>query len=82
MCMTDVVDTHPRYSEDMRTNIVIDDDLMTKAKRLSGLASKREIVEVALREFVARRDQQWLLDMIGADPEFDVEDDDDRYRIG
>jgi Arc/MetJ family transcription regulator len=64
----------------MRTNIVIDDELMTKAKRLSGLETKREVVETALREFIRRRDQQWLLDMIGSDPDAEIDADDDRCR--
>jgi Arc/MetJ family transcription regulator len=65
----------------MRTNIVIDDELMTTAKRLSGLDTKREVVETALREFIDRRDQSWLLDWFGMDPDAWVPDDDDRYRI-
>lgn len=33
----------------MRTNIVIDDDLMADALRTSGLKTKREAVELGLR---------------------------------
>jgi len=33
----------------MRTNIVIDDKLMTDALRVTGLKTKREAVELALR---------------------------------
>ncbi|MEM1412780.1 MAG: type II toxin-antitoxin system VapB family antitoxin [Pseudomonadota bacterium] len=36
----------------MRTNIVIDDELMAEAQRLSGIGTKRETVEQALRLFV------------------------------
>lgn len=36
----------------MRTNIVIDDDLMTEALKASGAASKREVVEEGLRLLV------------------------------
>jgi len=36
----------------MRTNIVIDDDLMRAALRASGLKTKREVVEEALRTVV------------------------------
>ncbi|MEH3102132.1 type II toxin-antitoxin system VapB family antitoxin [Sphingomonas adhaesiva] len=36
----------------MRTNIVIDDDLMAEAAIRSGLKTKREVVEFALRRFV------------------------------
>ena len=33
----------------MRTNIVIDDKLMTEALRVTGLRTKREAVELGLR---------------------------------
>jgi Arc/MetJ family transcription regulator len=63
----------------MRTNIEIDDELMANAKRVSGLTTKREVVDKALREFVSRRDQQWLLDAIGAFPDFGIIDGVDIY---
>jgi Arc/MetJ family transcription regulator len=36
----------------MRTNIVIDDKLMTDALRVTGLRTKREAVELGLRTVV------------------------------
>lgn len=36
----------------MRTNIVIDDDLMREAMKASGLPTKRATVEEALRRFL------------------------------
>ena len=42
----------------MRTNIVIDDELMLEAARLSGLPSKREIVEAGLRLLVQMKQQE------------------------
>ncbi|MFY8140434.1 MAG: type II toxin-antitoxin system VapB family antitoxin, partial [Caulobacter sp.] len=33
----------------MRTNIVIDDDLMEEALKATGLSTKREAVDLALR---------------------------------
>ena len=41
----------------MRTNIVIDDDLMAEAIRLSGLSTKRETVETALRIMIELKKQ-------------------------
>jgi Arc/MetJ family transcription regulator len=38
-----------------RTNIVLDDDLIKKAMRVSGAKTKREAVDRALRDMVARR---------------------------
>jgi len=47
----------------MRTNIVIDDDLMAEALAVSGLSTKRETVELALRTFLRLKKQgeirQW-----------------------
>jgi Arc/MetJ family transcription regulator len=45
----------------MRTNIVIDDDLMQQALQLSGARTKREIVELALRRFVQLKRQEEIL---------------------
>ena len=41
----------------MRTNIVIDDDLMKDALRASGMKTKREVVELGLRTLVRLRHQ-------------------------
>jgi Arc/MetJ family transcription regulator len=41
----------------LRTTIDIDDDLMRKALRLSGLTTKKEVVETALRLFVQTHSQ-------------------------
>ena len=38
----------------MRTNIEIDDAVMDEAQRLTGARTKRETVDLALRELVAR----------------------------
>ena len=39
----------------MRTNIVIDDDLMEEALRLARAKTKKEVVHQALKEFVRHR---------------------------
>ena len=39
----------------MRTNIVIDDNLVAEAMKLSQITTKRQVVEQALAEFVAFR---------------------------
>jgi Arc/MetJ family transcription regulator len=38
-----------------RTNIVLDDRLVERAMRLTGARTKREVVNMALRDMVARR---------------------------
>lgn len=50
----------------MRTNIVIDDDLITLVMQKSGLKTKREAVDAALRHFVAEPDYSALLQMLDA----------------
>jgi Arc/MetJ family transcription regulator len=42
----------------MRTNIVIDDDLMAKAMRTTGLRTKREAVELGLKMLIRLREQE------------------------
>lgn len=42
----------------MRTNIVIDDELMKLALRATGLRTKREAVELGLRTLVRLRRQR------------------------
>jgi Arc/MetJ family transcription regulator len=49
----------------MRTNIEIDDRLMAEAMDASGLTTKRETVEAALRLFARRKRQASALDLFG-----------------
>ena len=44
----------------MRTNIVIDDELMARAKKLTGLKTKRAVVESGLRLLVKLKDQEQI----------------------
>jgi len=41
----------------MRTNVVIDDDLMAKALETTGLKTKRAVIEEALRILVRLKEQ-------------------------
>jgi Arc/MetJ family transcription regulator len=49
----------------MRTNIVIDDDLMNEAISLTGIRTKRELVDLALQELVAKRKKKDLFKLAG-----------------
>lgn len=49
----------------MRTNIVIDNALMQKAMDISGLKTKKEVVERAMIEFVASHSRKDLKDLRG-----------------
>jgi Arc/MetJ family transcription regulator len=52
----------------VRTNIEIDDHLMARAMELSGLRTKRAVVEAALRALVERRSRQLLRESFGKYP--------------
>jgi Arc/MetJ family transcription regulator len=49
----------------MRTNIVLDDELMEEAKRLTGARTKREVVHLALKALVEERRRKSLLELAG-----------------
>lgn len=49
----------------MRTNIVLDDELVAEASRLSGIKTMKELVHEALRVFVAAKRRKSLLDLSG-----------------
>lgn len=42
----------------MRTNIVLDDELIERAKKATGLKTKREVVDEALRTLVRLSEQR------------------------
>ena len=50
----------------MRTNIVLDDKLLTQGMRLTGLKTRRALVDLALKELIRRRRQRDLLKLRGA----------------
>jgi Arc/MetJ family transcription regulator len=52
----------------MRTNIEIDDALMAKALELTGLRTKRAVVDAALRALIERRGRQLLRESFGKYP--------------
>ena len=49
----------------MATNLAIDPDLLDKALEIGGEKTKKATVNRALREFIARRGQERLLDLFG-----------------
>jgi len=54
MCMLD-----KKHTQDiaMRTNIVIDDDLMNRVMKMTGLRTKREAVEMGLKTLLKLQKQ-------------------------
>lgn len=58
----------------MATNLALDDKLVEDAKRLGKHRSKREAVNEALAEYVARRRRRKILGLFGKmdwDPDYD-----------
>jgi len=49
----------------VRTNIEIDDGVMAEAQRVAGTTTKRETVDLALRELVARHERKGILELRG-----------------
>jgi len=49
----------------MRTNIVLDDELVKEALRLTGVRTKRELVNVALKELIRSRKKKDLFELTG-----------------
>ncbi|MGK7892154.1 MAG: type II toxin-antitoxin system VapB family antitoxin [Xenococcus sp. (in: cyanobacteria)] len=50
----------------MRTNIVIDDDLMTQALKVTGLKTKKDVVEQGLKLLIKRQKQQSIRSLRGS----------------
>ena len=49
----------------MATNLAIDPDLLDRALEVSGERTKKAAVTLALQEFIARRQQKRVLDLMG-----------------
>ena len=58
----------------MATNLSIDPKLLDRALEVSGETTKKATVTIALKEFIARREQRRLLELFGSldwDPDYD-----------
>jgi Arc/MetJ family transcription regulator len=49
----------------VRTNIEIDDELLQEALRVSGLKTKRAVVEAGLRMLLRSKRQEDILSLVG-----------------
>ena len=49
----------------MATNLSIDPELIERALKVSGERTKKAAVTKALQEFIARRQQKGLIDLMG-----------------
>lgn len=62
----------------MATNLAIDPELLDRALSVSGVRTKKEAVTIALREFIARREQARIVESFGTldwDDEYDYKAD-------
>jgi hypothetical protein len=50
----------------MPTNLAISPELLEQAAQVSGAKSKTAAVTLALREFIARREQKRIVELFGA----------------
>ncbi len=58
----------------MATNLAIDDSLLSLARQVSGLKTKKDTVNAALKEFIQRRKQEEIINLFGKidyDPAYD-----------
>ncbi|MDX1555348.1 MAG: type II toxin-antitoxin system VapB family antitoxin [Xanthomonadales bacterium] len=65
----------------MATNLAIDPELINRTLEISGEKTKKAAVTMALKEFIARREQKRLVDLFGTlewDDEFSYKNA--RYR--
>ncbi len=61
----------------MPTNLAIDPELLRKALEISGLKTKKDTVNMALKEFINRRKQLEILEIFGKmdpDPNYDYKE--------
>ena len=49
----------------MRTNIDLDEGLVSRGLLISGLRTKKDLVNMALREFIRKNDQKKILELRG-----------------
>ncbi|MEQ1546728.1 type II toxin-antitoxin system VapB family antitoxin [Methyloglobulus sp.] len=62
----------------MRTNIVLDETLVKEAATLTGVRTKRELIDLALRELIRSRKKLNLFELAG---KIDFADDYDPKRL-
>ena len=49
----------------MRTNIVLNDELVFEARKYVEVKSKRELIDIVLREFIQSHKKKNLIDLYG-----------------
>ncbi len=62
----------------MATNLGIDDKILVMAQSIAGIKTKKDTVNLALKEFVQRRKQKEIINIFG---EIEYEDDYDYKKM-
>lgn len=73
----------PHKESHMATNLAIDPELLERALEVSGERTKKAAVTRALEEFIARREQRRVTELLGKlewDPAFDYKAERSRRR--
>ncbi|MEE8424006.1 MAG: type II toxin-antitoxin system VapB family antitoxin [Thermodesulfobacteriota bacterium] len=52
----------------MRSTVEIDDELFESAKKLTGIKTKKELINLSLRELVRKKRIEHLLSLYGTSP--------------
>ncbi|HAJ80621.1 MAG TPA: DUF2191 domain-containing protein [Fibrobacteres bacterium] len=55
-----------------RTNIVIDEKLVEKGKKVTGLKTNKSVVDFALKELIRHSNQKRILELLNNDRDFSV----------
>jgi Arc/MetJ family transcription regulator len=55
-----------------RTNIVIDEMLVEKGKKVTGLKTNKSVVDFALKELIRHSNQKRILEFLNNDRDFSV----------
>ena len=79
LCVIECVDLCVKGIDSMPTNLALNDELIDEARRLGGHRTKRQAVNEALEEYVARRKRKEILRIFGQ-AEWDSEYDYKRER--
>lgn len=56
----------------MATNLAIDDNILIMAQKIAGIKTKKDTVNLALKEFIQRRKQEEIISLFG---KIEYEDD-------
>ncbi len=52
----------------MRSTIDIDDKLIEKAKKLTGVKTKKEVIHISMKELIRKKKLEHLLSLYGKSP--------------